>query len=58
MRDLLAWCYPRAEQHPRWHRARIHDALPRWAISIGRIAERQGRPAIYIPNPELRKLIG
>jgi hypothetical protein len=44
-------------KHPRWH-PRIHDALPRWAISIGRITERQGRPATYIPNAELRKLIG
>jgi hypothetical protein len=58
IQDLLAWCYPAAKQHPRWHRTNVHRALPRWAISLGRIPNRRGRPSLWAPNAELRRLIG
>jgi hypothetical protein len=50
--DLLTWCYPRAGRHPRWHRHRIHDALPRWAISLDRLDHRPGRPILWGPNAD------
>jgi hypothetical protein len=56
--QLLDYCYPRSQQHPRWHRTNVHRALPRYAVSLGRLDHRPGRPCVWAPNAELRKLIG
>jgi len=55
--DLLVWCYPATKQHPRWPRPIVHRALPRFAVSLGRIPDRPGRPCVFAPNAELRRLI-
>ena len=57
IQDLLAWCYPATKQHPQWHRTNVHRALPRFAISLGRIPHERGRPCVWIPRPELRRLL-
>jgi len=56
--QLLEWCYPAAKRDPRWHRTNIHRALPRFAVSLRRISDRPGRPCVFGPNAELRRLIG
>jgi len=56
IQDLLAWCYPATKRHPRWHRTNVHRALPRYAISLGRIPNERGRPCVWIPRPELWRL--
>jgi hypothetical protein len=55
---ICSRCYPRASNHPVWHRTNIHRALKRIGIPLGRIPNKRGRPGIYAPNAELRRLIG
>jgi hypothetical protein len=57
MLDLLEWCYPRSDRHPKWHRDNIYTAMKRWAARVGSIPG-PGGPGLYGPNAELRKLIG
>jgi hypothetical protein len=57
IRELLAYCYPAATKHPRWHRWKIHCALPRFGVPFGRVASEQGRPMLWAPKPELLRLI-
>jgi hypothetical protein len=54
--DLLARCYPGTTDHPVWHRTNVHRALPKFAVSLGR-TNAQGRPIMWAPSPELRRLI-
>src|SRR5690242_320687 len=35
IRDLLEWCYPRADEFKRWHRTNVHRAAPKFAVPIG-----------------------
>jgi hypothetical protein len=55
--ELLAWCYPAASGHPRWHRWSIHRALPKFAVPLGRNSGRQGRPMIWSPSAEICRLV-
>jgi hypothetical protein len=55
--ELLEYCYPRAQTHPHWHRTDVHCALPRYAVLVGRDAKRRGRPGLWAPNEQLRRLI-
>lgn len=57
IRDLLAHCYPRASKPPRWCRWSIHKALPKFGVPLGRVANEQGRPMVWIAKPELLRLI-
>jgi hypothetical protein len=56
--DLLPRVYPRLTQFESWHRWSIRRALLRQAVSLGRIPNRRGRPNLWAPNAELRRLIG
>jgi hypothetical protein len=55
--DLLPRCFPAAKRHARWMRKSVHRALPRFAIPLGRIPDRQGRPMIWAPRPEICRLV-
>ena len=56
--QLLDWCYPRSQEHPHWHRTNIHRCLKRYAVPIDRLGCGSGRPILWAPNAELRKLLG
>ena len=55
--DLLNYCYPGSRTHPKWRRKSIHRALPRYAVSVGRMDRGSGRPCLYGPNAELMRII-
>jgi hypothetical protein len=57
IRDLLVYCYPAAIKHPRWRRWKIHCALPKFGVPLGRISTKQGRPMLWAPKDELARLI-
>jgi hypothetical protein len=48
--DLLPRCYPRAKRFEKWHRNGVHAALRRFAVSLGRLPNVQGRPALWAPK--------
>jgi len=57
--DLVRWCFPAAKHHPSWHYKSVWRALiALGAIRLGRIPDRRGRPNLWAPNAELRRLIG
>ena len=56
--DFLPRCYPRAQSYARWQYRAVGRAARRFGVSLGRAESRQGRPVIWIPNAELRRLIG
>lgn len=55
--QFLEWAYPASERHPIWHRTNVHRALRRFAVSLGRIPDRPGRPCVWAPTPELKRRI-
>jgi len=55
--DLLPRCFPAAKRHARWMRKSVHRALPRFAIPLGRIPDRQGQPMVWSPNAEICRLV-
>jgi hypothetical protein len=57
MRELREWCYPgRKRQH--WFYINIKRALKRLGAMLISRAGGVGRPGVYAPNAELRRLIG
>jgi hypothetical protein len=56
--DFLPRAFPRATNHARWMRKSVNRAIPKFGICLGRIPHERGRPCIWIPKPELRRLIG
>jgi len=56
--DLVRWCFPAAQRHPSWHYKSVWRALiALGAIRLGRIPNGRGRPVLWAPNAELRRLI-
>jgi hypothetical protein len=55
--DLLPHCFPAAASYARWMRWSVYRAAPKFAESLGRAESRQGRPIVWAPNAELRRLI-
>lgn len=58
MRQLLEHCYPASQRHPKWHYFNVWRCLHRYAVPIDRLNDRPGRPIVWAPNAELRRLIG
>jgi hypothetical protein len=56
VRDFLARAFPLTTEHKHWMRKSVHRALPKFGIPIGRSA-RRGRPIVWMPNADLRRLI-
>jgi hypothetical protein len=57
--QLLEHCYPRAGgEHPNWHYRNVYRCVDRYAVRLGRLNHLPGKPYVYGPNAELRKLIG
>src|SRR5215813_14498906 len=56
IRDFLARAFPRTTNHRHWMRKSVHRAIPRFGVPLGRNLRRQGRPMIWVPNAELRRL--
>ena len=56
--DLLLCCYPQSRRYARWQRWSVYRAAPKFAEALGRAESRQGRPIVWVPNGELRRLIG
>jgi hypothetical protein len=55
---LVRWCFPAAQRHPSWHYKSVWRALiALGAIRLGRIPNGRGRPVLWAPNAELRRLI-
>ena len=58
MAQLLDHCFPRtAGKHPHWHYRNIHRCVERYAVRLDRLDHLPGRPYLWGPNAELRKLI-
>jgi hypothetical protein len=57
IRDFLRSAFPRTTQHSHWQRKSCHRAIPRFGICLGRMPG-WGRPNLWVPNAELRRLIG
>ena len=55
--DFLPRAFPRATNHARWMRKSVNRAIPKFGIRLGRIPHERGRPCIWIPRPELLRLI-
>jgi hypothetical protein len=59
MAQILEHAYPRAGgDHPKWHYRNVYRCLGRYAIAVDRLNHLPGRPYVWAPNAELRKLIG
>ena len=56
IRDFLARAFPRTTVHKHWMRKSVHRAIPRFGIPLGRNLNRQGRPMVWAPNAELRRM--
>ena len=57
IRDFLSRAFPRTNNHQHWMRKSVQRAIPRFGVPLGRNLRRQGRPMIWAPNAELRRLI-
>jgi hypothetical protein len=55
--DFLRRAFPRLTKFENWRYRAARRAALRFAIPVGR-SERKGRPLLWMPNKELRQLIG
>jgi hypothetical protein len=55
--DFLPRCYPRVQSFSHWQYRAVGRAARQFGVPLGRAESRQGRPVIWIPNDELRRLI-
>ena len=55
--ELARQAYPRVTRLKNWHRLRVREAAPRFAVPLGRAKVGRGRPVIWRPKAELMALI-
>ena len=55
--DVLPRAFPRATSYTQDMRKSVWRAFPKFAVCLGRIPTRQGRPCLWAPNSELQHLI-
>jgi hypothetical protein len=55
--DFMKRAFPRLDHYARWNYRAVRRAALRFAIPVGRSSCGKGRAVVWVPTPELLKLI-